>query len=149
MLRHLIFLTAIIAAPILAQDDLPDLPGKAVTVRACTACHGAEMWSASHRSGDDWDRTITSMTEKGLAISDADYTAVLDYLTKALGPQIRVNVNKATASEIAKALGVSQAQAEAIVAYRTKNGPFKDVDGVKKVEGVAGAVDAHKDLIQF
>ena len=42
------------------------------------------------------------------------------------------------------------AQAEAIVAYRTKNGNFKDLDGVKKVDGVDGsAIDAKKASIDF
>ena len=151
MLKTLIILTAVFVAPILAQDDIPDAPGKPVTVRICTACHGAEMWAGSHKSGDDWDRTITTMTEKGLAISDADYATVLDYLSKNLGPlPPRVNVNKATAPELEKGLGITTKQAEAIVAYRTKNGAFKDLDGLKKVDGVdAAAIDAKKDSVIF
>ena len=151
MLRTLLILTAIFVAPIWAQDDMPDGPGKAVTVRICTGCHGAEMFSGSRKSSDDWDRTITTMTEKGLAISDADYATVLDYLSKSLGPMPpKVNVNKATAAELEKALGITTKQAEAIVAYRAKNGDFKDLDSVKKVGGVdAAAIDARKDSIVF
>jgi competence protein ComEA len=134
-----------------AQDELPEGPGKATTVRICTSCHGAEMWSTSHKSADDWDRTITSMTEKGLSITDADYGVVLDYLSKNLGTQpAKLNVNKATSDQLAKTLGIDPKQAEAIVAYRTKNGDFKDLDGLKKVEGVdAAKVDAKKDAIAF
>lgn len=150
MLRTLMILTAVLVAPVWAQDDLPEGPGKAATVRVCTGCHGAEMWSSSHKSGDDWDRTITTMTEKGLSITDNDYAAVLEYLTKALGPlPPKINVNKAVAADFMKILGVTQAQADAIVAYRTKNGPFKDLDAVKKVEGISAAVDAKKDQILF
>lgn len=156
MLRSLIILTAVFVAPvfvtpILAQDDLPDAAGKPVTVRVCTGCHGAEMFSTSRKSGDDWDRTITTMTEKGLAISDADYAAVLDYLSKNLGPlPPKVNVNKAASAELEKALAITTKQAEAIVAYRTKNGNFTDLDGVKKVDGLdAAAIDAKKDSIVF
>lgn len=43
------------------------------------------MWASERRSQLDWDRTIASMTEKGLSISDSDYTTVLDYLAKNLG----------------------------------------------------------------
>ncbi len=151
MLRTLIFLTAILAVPMWAQDDLPDAAGKPVTARICTGCHGSEMFSGYHKSADDWDRTITTMTEKGLSISDADYAVVLDYLTKNLGPlPPKINVNKATADELAKALGITAKQAEAIVAYRTKNGNFKDFDGLKKVDGLdAATVDAKQASIAF
>jgi len=151
MIRTLILLTAIAAVPMWAQDELPEAPGKATTVRICTSCHGAEMWSTSHKSADDWDRTITTMTEKGLSITDADYGVVLDYLSKNLGTQpAKLNVNKATSDQLAKTLGIDPKHAEAIVAYRTKNGDFKDLDGLKKVEGVdAAKVDAKKDAIAF
>lgn len=151
MLKTLIILTAIFVAPICAQDDLPDAAGKPVTVRICTGCHGQEMFAGSHRSGDDWDRIITEMTEKGLSISDADYATVLDYLSKNLGPAaLKVNVNKAASADLQKALGLTAAQADAIVAYRTANGDFKDLDGVKKVAGIdAAAIDAKKDRISF
>ena len=151
MLRTLTILTAFLVAPVWAQSDLPDAPGKPATERICTGCHGAEMFSGYHKSADDWDRTITTMTEKGLSISDADYSAVLDYLAKNLGPlPPRVNVNKATSAELEKALGVTTKQAEDIVAYRTKNGNFKDLDALKKVEGLdAAALDAKKDNLAF
>jgi competence protein ComEA len=151
MLRTVIFLTAIFVAPLWAQDDMPEGPGKPATVRICTGCHGAEMFAGTHKSGDDWDRTITTMTEKGLAISDADYATVLDYLSKNLGPlPPKINVNKGSAADLARILGITAKQADAIVAYRTKNGDFKDLDSVKKVEGLdAAALDAKKDSIVF
>jgi competence protein ComEA len=148
-------LTPFISAPrlvttVFAQDDMPEGPGKGTTVRICTGCHGAEMFAGSHKSGDDWDRTITTMTEKGLSISDADYATVLDYLSTCLGPNTaKINVNKASACELSRALAISMEQAQAILAYREKNGPFKDIDSVKKVEGVADAVDSKKDKITF
>ncbi len=85
MPKNLILLAAILAVPLCAQD-LPDAPGRAVVVRTCTACHGADQFSSYHRGEAEWDRTIASMTEKGLSITDADYAVVLDYLTKNLGP---------------------------------------------------------------
>jgi competence protein ComEA len=151
MLRTLLFLTAIFALPVWAQDDLPDVDGKAVTVRICTGCHGAEMFSSARKSSNEWDSTITTMTEKGLAISDADYATVLDYLSKnlALTPP-KVNINKAAAAQIERVLGITTKQAEAIVAYRTKNGDFKDLDALKKVEGLDdAAIEAKKNVIDF
>ncbi len=48
-----------------------------------------------------------------------------------------VNVNTADAKTLARELdGVGMAKAEAIVAYRQKNGPFKNADELAKVEGI-------------
>jgi hypothetical protein len=156
MLRFLIILTAFLALPIWAQDDgLPDDPGKAATVRLCTGCHGAEMFAGSHKSQGDWDSTITTMTDKGLSLSDAEYSTVLNYLSTCLGnPPAKLNINKAPACQISDALGFTPDAAAAIVAARTdKDGkptPFKDLDALKKVPGVdAAAIDAKKDSITF
>ncbi len=86
-------------------QDVPGRPGKDTTVRICTGCHGAEMWAGAHKSSNDWDSTITTMTEKGLSINDADYATVLDYLSKNLGTMPpRVNINKASSADIARVL---------------------------------------------
>ena len=48
-----------------------------------------------------------------------------------------VNVNKADAKTISDSLvGVGKKKAEAIVADRTKNGPFKSVADLKRVSGI-------------
>jgi competence protein ComEA len=151
MLPKLAVLAAILIAPVLAQDDLPDGAGKEATVRVCTFCHGIENFSGEHRSSNDWDHTITAMTtDKGITIPDADYAAVLDYLTSCLGANSKVNINKAAACELVRTLSITTKQADAIVAYREKNGSFRDLDGVKKVEGLdAAALDAKKAIISF
>ncbi len=152
MARLIALLILICAETLCAQQALPDAPGKATTVRVCTGCHGTEMFSAARRSKPEWDHTIASMTtEKGVEISDADFAAVLNYLSTNLGPaSTKVNINKATAADLEKALEIPAAQAAAIVQYREKNGSFKDLDAVKKVAGVdAAALDSKKDRIEF
>ncbi len=48
-----------------------------------------------------------------------------------------VDINHANAANIAAALkGVGASKAEAIVAYRAKNGPFKSVDDLAMVKGI-------------
>lgn len=49
----------------------------------------------------------------------------------------KINLNKADASKIAGVVkGIGQKRAEAIVAYRDKNGPFKGFDDLTHVRGI-------------
>lgn len=47
----------------------------------------------------------------------------------------KVNVNKATAKELAQIKGMNPSKAKAIVAYRKKHGEFKSLDELKDVKG--------------
>jgi competence protein ComEA len=52
-----------------------------------------------------------------------------------------ININKASADEIAAALtGVGQSKAEAIVAYRSQNGEFKKANDIVQVKGIGNAI---------
>lgn len=151
MLRTLIILTALFIAPLWAQEDLPDGPGKATVGRACTGCHGSEMFSGYYKTKEDWDSTISEMTDKGLTLSDADYNTILGYLSTCLGTTpTKIEINKLPACQLTRALGIPQKQADAIVAYREKNGDFKNLDAVKKVDGVdSAALDKKQASIAF
>ncbi len=47
-----------------------------------------------------------------------------------------VNINTASATELATAKGIGEAKAKAIIDYRDKNGPFKSVDDLRHVKGI-------------
>jgi competence protein ComEA len=52
-----------------------------------------------------------------------------------------VDINSADASTLAKELkGIGPARAEAIVAHRKQNGPFKSADDLARVKGIAQKV---------
>ena len=47
-----------------------------------------------------------------------------------------INLNTATAAELASLKGIGPAKAQAIVEHRDKNGQFKSVDDLKLVHGI-------------
>jgi competence protein ComEA len=61
----------------------------------------------------------------------------------------KVNINTADAATLAATLnGVGPAKAEAIVAYRTENGPFRSADQLVEVRGIGLAtVEKNRDKI--
>ena len=70
-------------------------------------------------------------------------------LIPALAMAASLNINKADAKTIAKAMkGVGDSKAAAIVEYRDKHGPFKSVDELKQVEGIGQkTIDENRDVI--
>ena len=73
------------------------------------------------------------------------YRTVIRALIASLVPVVAwsgpVNVNTADATTIARELdGIGPAKAQAIVEYRTKNGPFKTPEDLLKVQGIGERV---------
>lgn len=63
--------------------------------------------------------------------------------------ETRLNINTASAKEIAKSMkGIGIKKAEAIVAHREANGPFKSVEDLLKVKGV-GPATLHKNAARI
>jgi competence protein ComEA len=126
-------------------QDLPDGAGKKEVLALCRDCHDLDTVTVENRTRDGWKKTVAKMGERGAEGTDEQFDAVIAYLTKNFG---RINVNKATAEEIVSGLDFSAKEAEAIVQYREKNGPFKTWRDVAKVEGIdAARVEAKKDHI--
>lgn len=57
-------------------------------------------------------------------------------------PALALDVNTATAEELQTLTGIGPQKAEAIVAYREKNGPFKSTAGLLEVPGIGPATVA-------
>ena len=93
----------------------------------------------------------------GAVATDEEFTDILEYLVKNVGPDAgtkdagaKIDVNKASATDISKALDLSAKEGEAVVAYRTKNGSYKSIEDLTKVPELAGKkIEDKKDRIVF
>jgi competence protein ComEA len=128
-------------------DAFPEGTGKAVLLRVCGNCHGADTVVQTLRTRQEWFDVVDQMSRFGAEASDQEFDQVLNYLVKFYSP---IRINKATAKELENALDVSASVAEAIVAYRQEKGPFKAIDDLKQVPGLEPQkIDARKARLAF
>ena len=66
--------------PLLAEDTLPEGPGREIIYDRCQACHKLNVIMEKKRSRDGWKKIIAKMIGFGLKIGDRDKKMVLDYL---------------------------------------------------------------------
>lgn len=112
----------------------------------CGGCHPASM-ASDLRSESDWKDTVEVMVKAGAKGTGEQFDGLLRYLRDNL---TKVNVNTATAAEIAPVLAVSETTARDIVKRRTEKGSFRAVEELKHFPGVdAATLDARKDRIVF
>jgi competence protein ComEA len=113
--------------------ELPPGSGREQVARLCGGCHGLATVTAARRTAADWRRITDEMLARGTAGTASDSTAVAGYLIANFG---RVNVNTAPAQELALVLGLSPAEAAAIVEYRTHEGGIRTFDDLRNVPGL-------------
>ena len=147
--HHLGWLLAGCAVLLMAQDaaDLPAGKGREETIKICTPCHELATVLGSRRTKIGWQRNVDDMISRGAHGTDQEISAIVAYLTAFYG---KINVNTATAKELAHFLGLSDAESQAIVEYRAQNGAYKDFEQLKKTPGVsAEKLQAKRAKIAF
>jgi len=141
------------SAPGADKPKLPEGSGKATTVKVCGSCHGPEIVMSRRESLDGWNAVIADMIERGAKASDDEFGEVVDYLAANFpntAPAAKINVNQASAKELAVGLGISEKQSSAIVQYRESKGKFKSIEDLLQVPEIdSAAITAKKDRLEF
>jgi competence protein ComEA len=129
---------------------LPDGAGKAAVAKVCVDCHDTEPFRRLRLSRGEWANKIDDMVRRGAKGKDPDFMAVLDYLSANFGKESKIQVNTAPFGEVKDVLGLTNEEAEAILAYRKRNGGFREWRDLLKIDKVdAKKIEAKKDLMAF
>jgi len=114
-------------APLLADD-------RATFEKVCGACHSTSMID-SFRSEPDWRDTVSQMVQIGAKGTSQEFESVMRYLLRSW---TSININAATAAEIAPVLDVPDRVAEAVVRYRAEHGNFTTLDVLESTNRGSG-----------
>jgi len=138
------------AATGFAQGQLPDAPGKDLTVRVCSQCHEPQRAASVRLTRDAWEAVLEKMVGLGMRASDDELKQILEYLSENLKGEAPkpINMNSATSVELESVAALLRKEAAAWIAYRNKNGPCKTLDDLKKVPGVPfKKIDERRDRL--
>jgi len=128
----LLIAAAAVAAGQNKSAQLPEGKGRDAVKTICTPCHEIGSVIGVRRTRIGWERNVDDMVSRGAEGSDEDLQAVIDYLATNFG---KINVNTAAAKDLQTSLGMTEREAQAIVAYRQQNGKIKDFEQLKQVPG--------------
>jgi competence ComEA-like helix-hairpin-helix protein len=143
-----LLMVAAVAPCLIAQDpQLPEGEGKAAVLKICVGCHEIGDTTGSRRTELGWQQSVAEMVDRGAEGSDDELAAIIAYLTKYFG---KLNVNTASPAQLQDFLGLSEKEAQAIVAYREHEGRIKDFEQLKSVPGAnSEKLQAKRALIAF
>ena len=152
--RSLVLSIAVLALPSTRAwaQDLPEGPGKAETAKICSGCHEVARATSMHLDRAGWQSEMEKMISLGAKGSPEEFESILNYLSKSFPAEEvpKVRINSARPIELEAGLTLRRSQAAALVAYRSKHGPFKSIEDLKNVPGLDYAyLDSKKDRITF
>lgn len=91
--------------------------------------------SAAATTGDRVTTTVTT-TVNSAAEATVNNSVSTEAGTVVAAPNGKININKASASELQQLPGVGPATASAIISFRETNGNFQNVDELIAVDGI-------------
>ena len=62
-----------------------DPPGKEILTRKCFQCHQVSMWSSLRQDRKAWESTLYRMVGRGALWTEAEVTAMADFLAQTRG----------------------------------------------------------------
>lgn len=165
----MLILPVICLASFLSGSDLPPGNGQAIVQRACVGCHTLKVVTSKRATPQQWSALVDQMISRGAEVDDDEIETLLVYLSKNFpantkadeGPadhssasadhtSTQVNVNRASAAELAAGLEISNKDADAIVTYRGQNGDFKTLADLMKVPGIdTKKIASNKSRVRF
>lgn len=138
----------LLGAGVFAQQDLSPAESKKDFETVCTECHELDRITERRATHDVWNTVVNRMESEGATATRAQFKSIVEYLARNFPPK-RLNVNEASAADLAAFFAVSDSDARSIVEYRVDKGTFKDLASLLKSGAARGPIEAKKDSIDY
>jgi competence protein ComEA len=129
---------------------MPEGAARELTVKVCGQCHEPQRSASLRLTREGWEGVVQKMVGLGARANAAELEQVTDYLAtnfKGEAPK-PINLNSASSVELESVALLLRKEAAIWIAYRTKNGPCKTLDDLKKVVGLPfKKIDERRDRL--
>lgn len=140
---------ALLCVSAFAQDKpVGDADAKKTFESVCSQCHELSLITERRALHDVWAKVVRRMDAEGAGANAAQYQAIIAYLTRNYRPE-RLNINDASAEDIAVFFGLSDSDADLVVKYRAANGNYKTMADLLKSGIDQKKIEAKKSLVDF
>lgn len=147
-----------------AIPQLPSGAGATIVQHRCTSCHALSVVTSKRASKPQWTQLVNQMVTRGAQIPDDEIATVVEYLAANFslssppptenaratsGPKL-INVNMATAKQLAFAFGLTAQEADAVLEYRAQHGKIRNWDALTRMPGISATkFKDKKSLIRY
>ena len=116
---------------------LPDTDGKSYVTGLCETCHSVKIIALQRLDEPAWRGVLGRMNASGANLEEDDIAVLAKYLSENFGLrqptlEIPMDLNKASAEQIARLPQITKEEASKIVSARAKE-PFKQASDLKKI----------------
>ena len=92
-------------------------------------CHDLSTATSEKHTRREWQGIVEDMASRGATATPDELRSIAGWLSRYCG---NVRINQLSARDLEQEMELPHADAEAIVAYRTKNGRIENFDALKK-----------------
>jgi Helix-hairpin-helix motif len=114
--------------------------------RICSGCHDSSTATGERHTRREWQSMVGDMMSRGANGTEVEIREIVGWLTRHYG---NLRVNQLSARDLEQEMELTSAEAESIVAYRTKNGRIADFDALKKTGVSASKLEPYKESVVY
>jgi hypothetical protein len=114
--------------------------------RSCGNCHDPSTATSEKHTRREWQGIVEDMASRGATATPDELREIAAWLSRHNG---NVRINQLSARDLEQEMELPHADAEAIVAYRTKNGRIENFETLKKAGVDPSKLEPYKESIVY
>ena len=114
--------------------------------KTCGNCHDVATATSEKHTRREWQGVVEDMASRGATATPDELRVIAAWLSRHCG---NVRINQLNARDLQQEMELPATDAEAIVAYRTKNGRIENFEALKKTGVDLAKLEPYKDSLVY